>query len=86
MGHGRLGEIEQRHELAYADLASMLAQDVNQLYADGVSECFGDLGDAARLVALDVGVNQGLAAALTGWPLDLRGQFQFDNDPYIYID
>jgi len=58
----RLGELEQRHELAHAHLPGMLAQHVDQLQADGVAERLGDLGQPVRLLAVDVGVSDRLAA------------------------
>ena len=60
-------------ELADADLPGVLAQHVDELQADRVAEGLGDLGHAQRLLALYVGVDDGLAAALTGRALLLGG-------------
>ena len=78
--------VEQRHELAHADLARVLAQHVYQLQADRIAERLGDLGHARRLGALDVGVHDRLAASLAGRALLLRGELQIDGHQSIYID
>ena len=59
-----LGDVEQRHQLAHADLAGVLAQHVDELEPDRVAERLGDLGHPDRVVALDVGVDDRLAARL----------------------
>ena len=83
---GRLGEVEQWDELADADLAGVLAEHVDELQPDRVTQRLGDRGHPLRLVALDVGVDDGLAAALPGGALLLRGQLQIDAiDIYISI-
>ena len=74
-----LGDVEQRHELADADLAGVLAQDVDELEPNRVAERLGDLGHPDRLLALDVGIDDRLAARLTRGALDLRCQLQIDS-------
>ena len=74
----RLTDVEQRGELAHADLAGVLAQYVDQLEADGVAEGFGDLGDALGLCTLDIRVDDRLAARATGRALALRSEFEID--------
>ena len=86
MGHGGLGEVEQRDELADAHLAGVLAQNVDQLDADGSRERLGDLCHPDRFIALDIGVHDRFAAGLAGGALDLGGQFQIDSHLYTYID
>ena len=71
--------IEVMHELAHADLAGVLAQDVDKLQADRVAERLGDLGHPHGLITLHVGIHDRLAAALAGGTLDLRGQFKFNS-------
>jgi hypothetical protein len=44
VGDRRLGELEQRYELADTDLAGMLSEHVDELEADGVAERLGDRG------------------------------------------
>ena len=39
---GGLGEVEQRDQLAHADLAGVLAQHVDELQPDRVAERLGD--------------------------------------------
>ncbi len=52
MGDGRLGEVEERHKLADADLPGVLAQDVNELHPHRVAQRLGDLCHADSLLAL----------------------------------
>ncbi len=73
VGERGLRDVEQRHQLADADLSGVLAQHVHELQADRVTECLCDLGHAQRVVALHVGVDHGLATALPGRSLLLRG-------------
>ena len=49
-----------------ADLAGVLAQDVDELQPDRVAERLGDLGHPDRVLALDVGIDDRLAARLAG--------------------
>ena len=72
VGHGRLLEVKERHELADTDLAGVFAQHVDELHADRVTERFGDRCHPRGLFALDVGVDDRLAARLTGRALRLR--------------
>ena len=78
--------VEQRHQLADADLAGVLAQHVDELQADRVAERLGDLGHADRLLALDVGIDDRLAARLAGRALGLRRQLQIDGHRSTSID
>src|SRR2546423_70011 len=86
VAQGGLGDVEQRHQLADADLAGMLAQDVDELQPHRVAERLGDLRHADRLLAVDIGVDDGLAARLTRCPLLLGHQFQIDSHRYTSID
>ena len=83
---GRLGEVEQRHELAHADLAGVLAQHVDELQADGIAQRLGDLRHPDGLVALDVGIHDRLAARLPRQPLGLRRELHIDSHQSTYID
>jgi hypothetical protein len=71
VGERGLGDAEQRHQLAHAHLPGVLAQHVDELQADAVAERLGDRRHPQRLFALDVGVDDGLAARLAGGTLDL---------------
>jgi hypothetical protein len=73
-----LGDVEQGHELAHADLAGVPAQDVHDLQADGVAERLRDLRHAHGALAVDVGVDDRLAARLAGRPLGLGCHDQID--------
>ena len=86
VGERGLGDVEQRHQLADADLAGVLAQHVHELQADRVAEGLGDLGHPQRVIALHVGVDDGLAAALTGGSLLLGRQLQIDRHRSTYIN
>ena len=77
-----LGDVEQRHQLAHADLARVLAQHVDELQADRVAERLGDLGHADRLLALDVGIDDRLAARLAVRALGLGRELQIDRHLY----
>ena len=79
---GRLGEVEQRHQLADADLPGVLAQHVDQLQPDRVGERLRDAGHALGLLALDVGVDDRLAARLAGGALLLGRELQIDSHLY----
>jgi hypothetical protein len=65
----RLREIEQGNELTDADLAGVLAQDVDELDAHRVTERLRDLRHPLSLLALDVRVDNRLAAAFARRPL-----------------
>ena len=54
--------------------------------ADRVAEGLRDLRHAQRLVALDLGVDDRLAAPLTGGTLVLGRQLQIDRHRYTYIN
>jgi hypothetical protein len=76
MTEGGLRDVEQRQELADADLASVPKQDVDELESHGVAECLGDLCEACRAGAIRV--HDRLATALTCCALALRGQRKID--------
>ena len=76
----------KRHELAHADLPGVLAQHVDQLEPDRVAERLCDCCNALGLLALDVWVDDRLAARLSCWALLLRGEFQIDAHLFTYID
>ncbi len=63
----------------------MLAQDVDELEAYRVAERLGDASELLGLLALDVGVDDGFAAALAGGALLLGREFQIDAHQYTYI-
>jgi hypothetical protein len=81
-----LGDLEQRDELAHADLARVPAEHVDELQAHRIAERLGDLGHAGGLHVLHVGIDDGHAARLAGRPLLLRGKLQIDRHRSIYID
>ena len=85
MGDGRLGEIEQRHELADADLARVLSQHVDELHPHRIAERLGDRRHPLGLASLDVGVDDRLTAGLALGTLLLRGQLQIDSHRSTYI-
>jgi glycerol uptake facilitator-like aquaporin len=80
-----LGDIEQGHQLADADLAGVLAQNVYELQTDRVTKCLRDLRHPQRVIAIDVRVDNGLTTALTIGPLLLRGELQIDWHRSTYI-
>ena len=43
MGDGRLRKVEERHQLADADLAGVLSKHVDELQPDRIAERLGDL-------------------------------------------
>jgi hypothetical protein len=65
-------EVKQGHELADTDLPCVLSQHVYELDAHGIAERLCDLRHSLRLLALDVGVDDRLAAWLAGRALRLR--------------
>ena len=79
-------DVEQRHELADAHLAGVLAQHVDELQPDRVAERLGDLRHPLGLLALDVGIDDRLAARLAGGALLLRRELQIDRHRSTYID
>ena len=78
MAQRRLADVEERHELAHADLAGVLAQHVDELQPDRVPEGLGDPCHPHGLFTLHVGIDDGLAARLAGWALLLRDELQID--------
>jgi hypothetical protein len=72
VGERGLSDVKQRHELTDAHLPGVPAQNVYELQADRIAERLGNLGHAQRVVALNVGVDDGLTAALAGGALLLR--------------
>ena len=67
-------------------LPGVLAQHVDELEANRVAERLGDLGHADRLLALDVGIDDRLAARLPGGALGLGRQLQIDRHLSTNID
>jgi len=86
VGERGLGDVEQRDELAHADLACVFAKHVDELQADRVPQGLCDLGHAHSVIALDVRVDDRLAAAHAGRALDLRGELHIDRHRYTYIN
>jgi hypothetical protein len=86
VGDRRLGEVEEGHELADADLASVLPEDVDELNPDRVSERLGDRSHPLRLRALDVRIDNGFATRLARRSFLLWGKLQIDGHLYTYID
>src|ERR1035437_2760306 len=85
MGKGRLRDIEERYQLADADHAGVLAQHVDELQADRVTERLGDLGHPKCVISRDIGIDDGLAAALAGCSLLLWHQLHIDQHRSTYI-
>ena len=73
-----LRDIEQRHQLAHADLPGVLAKHVHQLKANGIAESLRHLGHADRLRALHIGVEHRIAARVPSGSLRLRRELQID--------
>ena len=67
-------------------LPACLRKTSTSCSADRVAERLGDLGHALGLGALDVGVDDRLAARLAGGALRLGGKLQIDRHRSIYID
>ena len=67
-----------------AYLAGVFAEHVHELHADGVAERLRHLRDPRRLLTLDVGVYDRLAAALAGRPFDLRDQLELKGHQFTY--
>ena len=85
VGDGRLRELEERHQLADADLAGVLAEDVDQLHPDGIAERLGDGGEALRGVGVDSGEDDRLAAGIARRALLLRGKLERGSHAFTYI-
>ena len=77
-------EMSNSDELADADLAGVLAQDVDELQAHRVAHRLGDLGHPQRLCA--VGIDGGFATRLSGGSLLLRSELQIDRGLPTHID
>jgi hypothetical protein len=86
VGDGRLGQVEEGDELAHADLAGVLSQDVDELEPDRVAERLGDAGHPLRLAPLDARVDHGLAARLARGALLLGSELQIDSHLSRYIN
>jgi hypothetical protein len=86
VGNRGLGEVEERDQLADADLAGVLAEDVDELHAYRVAKGLGHCGHAFRLGPLDVRVDDRLAARLAHGTLLLGSELQIDRHRYTYID
>ena len=86
VGDGRLGEVEQRHQLTDAHLPGVPAQHVDELQADRIAERLRDRRHPNRLATLDIGIHDRLATPLARGALGLRLQLQIDGHQYTYID
>ncbi len=86
MGERGLGDVEQWHELTDTDLAGVLAQHVDELQTNRVTEGLGDLGHTQCTIALDFGVCDGLTTALSSGSLLLRGKLHIDQHQSTYIN
>ena len=53
MRERRLGDIEQPHQLARAQLAGVLGEHVDQLHADRVRQCLGIGGQPRRALSVE---------------------------------
>jgi hypothetical protein len=71
-----LGEVEQRHQLADADLAGVLSQHIDELHPDRIAERLGDPAHALGPLLFDVGVGDRLAADLALGALLLGGELE----------
>ena len=69
-------EMSNSDELADADLAGVLAQDVDELQAHRVAHRLGDFGHPQRSCGVDVGIDDGFATWLSGGSLLLRSELQ----------
>ena len=81
-----LGELEEGHQLAHADLSGVLSQHVHELHAYRIAECLRDAAHALGLIALDVGVDDRLAARFADGALLLRSELQIDSHLSTYIN
>src|SRR4051794_19128158 len=86
MRDGGLREIEEWDELADADLAGVLAENVDELHADRISERLRHRRHPLGLGALDVRVDNRLATGLADRTLLLRRELQIERHLYTYID
>jgi hypothetical protein len=64
----------------------VLAQNVDELQADGVPERLGHERHPLRLAPLDIRVHDRLTAGLAHGALLLRSQLQIDRHQSTYID
>jgi hypothetical protein len=64
----------------------VLSQHVDELKANRVAERLRHLSHPRRLLALDIGIDDGLAARLACRALLLRRQLQIDGHLSTYID
>jgi hypothetical protein len=64
----------------------VLSEHVDELEAHRVAERLRYDRHAGRMLALDVGVDDRLAARLAGGALGLGSQFQIDRHQYTSID
>ena len=81
-----LADVEQRRQLAHANLAGVLAQHVDQLQADRVAQGLGHAGHPLGLDPVGVGVDDGLAAGLAGRALLLRAELEIDRHRSTFTD
>jgi len=75
MRERRLGDLEQRLQLADADLAGVEAQDVEELQADGIAERLGDLSQTSGSLGRDLRKDKRLTTRLAGRALVLGRKF-----------
>jgi hypothetical protein len=64
----------------------VLAQDVDELQPDRVTERLRNLRHPRGSVAIDIRVNDGLTTALPRGALRLRNELQIDTHQYMSID
>src|SRR5262249_28090626 len=82
----RLGDVEQRDELADAYLARVLAQHVDELKPNRIAEGLGDRGHPDGVGLREVGVDDRLAAALAGRALVLWRELKVESHRSTSID
>jgi hypothetical protein len=85
VGDGRLGEVEQRHQLAHAYLAGVLSQHVDELHPNRIAERLRDRCHPHRSRSLDVGIHDRVAAPLTGGSFLLWRKLEIDDHSSTYI-
>jgi hypothetical protein len=83
MRNGRLREVKQRHQLTYADLSCVLAQNIDELHPHWIAEGLGDVRDPIGFVPLDIGVDDRLATTLAWRALDFRRE---SRSTTIYVE
>ena len=79
-------EIEERHELADANLACVLSQHVDELQPDRVAERLGDRRHSIGVLALHIRIDDGFATALSWRALLLRRKLEVNGHKSMYIN